>query len=46
MPICDICEDKVDKVNTCTSCGVDFCKTCGSISQMLCEDCSTEEDDE
>jgi len=45
MPICDICEEEVDKVYKCETCGAEFCETCGSVSQMLCEYCSEEEED-
>jgi len=45
MPTCDICDEEVDKVYKCTSCEVDFCASCGSASQMLCEYCVEEEED-
>ena len=46
MPTCDVCDGIVDKVYKCKYCGVQFCKDCGSATQMLCEDCIEEETDE
>lgn len=42
VPVCEVCEEVVDKVYTCVECGVDFCKNCGDPDpkKKLCVLCS------
>jgi hypothetical protein len=46
MPTCDICDKEVDKVYKCKSCDVDFCASCGSSKDLLCDYCSEPEEEE
>jgi len=43
MPVCEICGEVVDRVYTCTDCGVEFCKDCGDPDPKkgVCALCST-----
>jgi hypothetical protein len=39
MPKCGVCGEKANKLYLCSSCGVEFCKKCGSIKEMTCSSC-------
>ena len=43
MPECELCGEEVSRVYECEVCGIIFCKNCGSTSDKVCIDCSTEE---
>ena len=43
MPVCDVCEEEVEKVYTCRDCEARFCEDCGNPREMLCTWCIEED---
>ena len=42
MATCGICEETVDKVTTCKTCGEKFCEDCGDQRAKVCTFCEDE----